>query len=438
MQITTPRAWLIRGILLWLFAWLICSALLYAEQIRRQYWESDRAFTALFSTLSMALTQNESVIPILNGDEDPALLQQKFPQIQALEKTHDVPLDAPRVQPLSETSYWLYNPYRQIRVKINLAQLLKSDTHFTGIQLGLIKPHDLSHCRWLWTRQFPQHFQPFTLQAGADPRWLSVALLPHLFIALAWGFIISMVMLLLWVRSQQRTDRQRADYYQHARLNTLGELTAGVVHEINQPLTATQMWLQGGLRQLDQHNVDGAQHAIRSALTQTQRISELLTRFRAHLSEEPVTMTMVDLAHSWQRVGNLLEHEPGSKQIRITHDFSTRRVLTDRLWLEQVLHNLLNNAIQAQTNVQHGWVHIKSEAAGDKVKVTLTDGGPGFSSEALKLGLMPLFTERQGGLGLGLTLTESLMTRMDGSIELANSAQGGAEIRLWFSQEKRA
>ena len=438
MQTTTQRAYLIRGVLLWLLACLVCSALLYAEQIRRQYWESDRAFTALFSSLSTALTQNESVIPILNGNEDPALLRQKFPQIQALEKTHSVPLDAQRVEPITATSYWLYNPYRQIRVKIELAQLLESNAHFAGIQLDLVKPNDLSHCRWLWSRQFPQHFQPFTLQAGADPRWLSVALLPHLFIALAWGFIISMVMLLLWARGQQRSDRQRADYYQHARLNTLGELTAGVVHEINQPLTATQMWLQGGMRQLDQDNKEAARHAMRSALAQTQRISELLTRFRAHLSEEKVTMTTVDLAHSWQRVGNLLEHEPGSKQIRITHDFAIRHVRADRLWLEQVLHNLLNNAIQAQANTQKGWVHIRSEADGERVKVILTDGGPGFSSEALKLALMPLYTERQNGLGLGLTLTESLITRMDGSLMLANSASGGAEISLWFSQEKKA
>jgi Signal transduction histidine kinase regulating C4-dicarboxylate transport system len=436
MQITTQRALFLRGTLLWLIACLLSSALLYAEQIRRQYWESDRAFTALFSTLSMALTQNESVIPILNGDEDPALLRQKFPQIQALEKTHDIPLDAPRVVPLTETSYWLYNPYRQIRVKINLAELLASDFHFTGIQLGLIKPHDLRECRWLWTRQFPQHFQPFTLQAGSDPRWLSVALLPHLFIALAWGFVISMVMLLLWLRGQQRSDRQRADYYQHARLNTLEEISAGIVHEINQPLTATQMWLQGGMRQLTQDNKEAALQAMRSALTQTQRINELLTRFRAHLIQEAVTMTSVNLAQSWQRVGNLLEHEPGSKQIRITHDFNAWHIRADRLWLEQVLHNLLSNAIQAQLARAKGWVHIHSEAQGEQVKVTVTDGGPGFSDEALKHALMPLFSERQGGLGLGLTLTESLMLRMNGSLQLANAPQGGAQITLWFIKEK--
>ncbi|MRS15191.1 two-component sensor histidine kinase [Enterobacteriaceae bacterium RIT691] len=431
---TTKRAFVLRSILTWLAVTLLCSAILYAEQIRRQYWQCDRAFNQLFSTLSTALTQNESVIPILNGDEDLALLRQKFPQIQALEKTLNRPLDSARVEHFSDATYWLYNPYRQIRVKISLKPLLGSPAHFSQVEL---QNHDTplpGLYRWGWKRQFPQHFQPFTLQAGADPDWANVSLLPHWLLAAGSAMVVAMGSLLLWFRRQQRKDRQRANYYQHARLNTLGEMAAGVVHEINQPLMATQMWLEGGLRQLKNGHSEPAQQAIRSALTQTQRISNLLTRFRAHLSQEEVAMTHVNLAHSWQRVGDLLEHEPGSKQIRITHALTAVQILADPLWLEQVLHNLLSNAIQAQQHNEKGWVHITSETDGEKVKVTLTDGGPGFSPQALQHALMPLFSEREGGLGLGLTLTESLMTRMNGTLRLANSPQGGAEINLWFSK----
>lgn len=432
---TTKRAFLLRGLAAWLVVSLLCCALLYAEQIRRQYWQFDRAFTSLFSAINTALTQNESVIPVLSGDEDLALLQQKFPQIEALEKTIALPLDAPRVEKLSPTSYWLYNPYRQIRVRINLAPFFQSAPHFSTVRLSMSTPSSLEPERWQWTRQFQQHFQPFTLQASATPQWFAVAWQPHALVIFVWGVIVSVLMLLLWGRKQQQSDRQRADYYQHARLNTLGEMAAGVVHEINQPLTATQMWLQGGMRQLDNGKPEEALHAMRSALTQTQRISELLTRFRGHLSQEDVTLAAVNLAHSWQRVGNLLEHEPGSEHIRITHSFQALHVRADRLWLEQVLHNLLNNAIQAQSSRGEGWVHITSKASGERICVTLTDGGPGFSAEALKLALMPLYTERKDGLGLGLTLCESLMTRMGGSLGLANRPDGGAEISLWFIKE---
>jgi len=98
-------------------------------------------------------------------------------------------------------------------------------------------------------------------------------------------------------------------YYQHARLNTLGEITAGIVHEINQPLTAVQSWIQGAQRQQKLDNPQAVSQALAAALVQTQRISALLTRFREHVVQEKVTLRETDLAQCWQQVVNLLEHE---------------------------------------------------------------------------------------------------------------------------------
>ncbi|NEM19018.1 two-component sensor histidine kinase, partial [Escherichia coli] len=111
-------------------------------------------------------------------------------------------------------------------------------------------------------------------------------------------------------------------------------------------------------------------------------------------------------------------------------------VLADRLWLEQILHNLLSNAIQAQQESTHGWVRIDSQKNEKGILVTLTDGGPGFSPEALQNAFMPFFSGRPGGTGLGMTLTETLITRMAGSIALGNAPQGGAQIRLQLAEGK--
>jgi hypothetical protein len=78
-----------RSIAVWAIVCLISGALLYAEQIRRQFWAQDREFSALYSTIGAVLTQNESVLPLLSGDEDIAALRKKFPHILALEKTTD-------------------------------------------------------------------------------------------------------------------------------------------------------------------------------------------------------------------------------------------------------------------------------------------------------------------------------------------------------------
>jgi signal transduction histidine kinase len=415
---------------------LLGCALLYAGQIRRQYWRLDRDFNTLFSSISAALTQNESVIPLLNGDEPLRELQKKFPQIRALETTQHRPLDGARVEPESAFRYWLYNPYRQIRVMVNLEPYFRPVPRFTRLYLRLSESETPVKVDtfWHWQRTFPQHFQPFTLEADAHPAWLRVPVLPFVALILCWALIVAAGGAFFWQRRQQRNAVQRADYYQHARLNTLGEITAGIVHEINQPLTAVQTWIQGAERLLKNQRPDAALQALGPALVQTQRISDLLTRFRAHVVQEPVTLTTTDLPLTWQRVGNLLEHERTADHIAITSSFAAdaRTVLADKLWLEQVLHNLLSNAIQAQQDRQDGWVHIQSHAVGETVEVVITDGGPGFTPETLQYALMPFYSDRDGGIGLGMTLVESLMLRMNGRITLHNAPSGGAEICLTF------
>lgn len=426
-----------RGILVWLTLCLLSSVLLYAEQIRRQFWELDREFATAFTEIGAVLTQNESVLPLLNGDEDLAALRKKFPQIRDLQKTQGRALDAARVEPVSGTQYWLYNPWRQIRVLIDPAPVINAWPRFTRISLDLTgdMPPPPADAFWHWQRPFSQHTQPFVLQADARPAWLNVTLLPFFLLFTGWAILVAAGGLIFWQRKQRQNADQRAWYYQHARLNTLGEITAGIVHEINQPLTAVQTWIQGAQRQLSQDNPAAVSQALGSALVQTQRIGELLARFREHVTQDAVTLGEVDLAECWQHVANLLEHERTARPVRLTHDFApdARTLCADRLWLEQVLHNLLSNAIQAQQAREAGWVHIRSRREGERVQVEIVDGGPGFTPEALHSALMPFYSGREGGTGLGMTLTESLVTRMNGTLVLDNAPEGGARIRLQFA-----
>jgi signal transduction histidine kinase len=423
-----------RTVIVWLLACLISGVLLYAEQIRRQFWERDREFSTRYSTLSAVLTQNESVLPLLNGEEDLAALRKKFPHILALEKTSGRALNAARVESTRDCQYWLYNPWRQIRVLIDLAPLLSTQHTFDALAIRFNDANNAppAGAFWHWQRTFTQPTQPFTLMATAKPHWLAVSWWVYPFLFFGWAVLIAAASLLLWQRRQRQHAEQRAHYYQHARLNTLGEITAGIVHEINQPLTAVQTWIQGAQRQQQQANPQAVSQALAAALVQTQRISALLTRFREHVVQEKVTLRDIDLKPCWQQVVDLLEHERRSEHIAVSHAFAVgaTRVLADRLWLEQVLHNLLSNAIQAQQECAQGWVKITSEKRENWIYITLTDGGPGFSPEALQNAFMPFYSGRTEGIGLGMTLTESLMTRMNGSITLDNAPQGGAQVRL--------
>ena len=165
-----------RTVIVWLLACLTSGVLLYAEQIRRQFWERDREFSTRYSTLSAVLTQNESVLPLLNGEEDLAALRKKFPHILALEKTSGRALNAARVESTRDCQYWLYNPWRQIRVLIDLAPLLSTQHTFDALAIRFNDANNAppAGAFWHWQRTFTQPTQPFTLMATAKPHWLAV------------------------------------------------------------------------------------------------------------------------------------------------------------------------------------------------------------------------------------------------------------------------
>jgi len=107
-------------------------------------------------------------------------------------------------------------------------------------------------------------------------------------------------------------------------------------------------------------------------------------------------------------------------------------VLADPVALEQIVHNLVQNALQALAAVPPGQrrLVIGASAAGERVTLSVRDSGPGFPPGALERAFEPFFTTREGGLGLGLSLCESLAAGMGGALTAHDHAQGGAELRL--------
>ena len=114
--------------------------------------------------------------------------------------------------------------------------------------------------------------------------------------------MIALASVVLWQR-KARKDAEKGALLPARRLNT-GEITAGIVHEINQPLTAVQTWIRG-TASVTARKRPAVSQALAAALTQTQRISALLTRFREHVVKEKVTLRETDLAACWLQVVNL-------------------------------------------------------------------------------------------------------------------------------------
>ncbi|MFZ1874521.1 MAG: ATP-binding protein, partial [Chania sp.] len=228
----------------------------------------------------------------------------------------------------------------------------------------------------------------------------------------------------------------REHFSELTRLNAMGEITTGIVHELNQPLTAILSYNQAALRLLDQQQAHQVPPLLDAAVIQIKRISALLMQFRQKLTHDQMALQAVNLGKIWLRVTMLLENEIQTGKVKIINRIPENlpNLQAEPLWIEQILHNILTNAIQAQQHQAAGssWVAIGATASEQGITLVITDGGPGLSEQALQQVFMPFYTTRPEGLGLGMALAETLIQRLHGSIKAENIAGQGACFTLWF------
>jgi signal transduction histidine kinase len=241
----------------------------------------------------------------------------------------------------------------------------------------------------------------------------------------------------------QRDAARRAEELlrlgQVGRLNALGEMAAGMAHELNQPLTAVLASTQAAQRLLD--DADGpdlatTRQALARSVQQARRAADVVSRLRRLVqpADSGAATAPVRLREAVDGVLYLLAPQIGSQGVQTDLQGldGVPEVQADPVALEQIVHNLVQNALQALTSVPPGQRRLVIGAASDGARVALSvrDTGPGFAPGALERAFEPFFSTREGGLGLGLSLCESLAAGMGGTLTARNHAEGGAELTL--------
>ncbi|MEO8848025.1 MAG: ATP-binding protein, partial [Casimicrobiaceae bacterium] len=241
-----------------------------------------------------------------------------------------------------------------------------------------------------------------------------------------------------WLRG--RRERRRAEELlrvgQVARLNTMGELAGGIAHELNQPLAAVLASAQGAQRLLDDDPpaLDTARQAMQRAAAQARRAADVVARLR-RLVEKPNVARLrhpLSLEIALRDALDLFEPELRRLRIEVIVQGATPLVLADPVALEQIVHNLLGNAVQAMANVSigHGRLTLHLHLEDGQGVLVVRDSGPGIEPEALVHVFEPFYTTRSGGLGLGLSLSETLTHAMEGTLTVRNATPRGTEFRL--------
>ena len=228
---------------------------------------------------------------------------------------------------------------------------------------------------------------------------------------------------------------QRLELAHLSRVALLGELTGALAHELSQPLTAILSNAQAATNILNREPVDVAElrGALNDVIDSDRRARDFIERLRAMLRKERIWHRAVDLNDVVREVVDLSRSECVSRRTTVATALSAEmpRVLGDRVQLQQVVLNLLLNACDAmrETPVLERCVAVATTTRDGFVELTVSDRGTGIPMDQLDRVFEPFVTFRDDGLGLGLTISRSIVSTHGGSIEAENNAEGGATFR---------
>jgi PAS domain S-box-containing protein len=223
--------------------------------------------------------------------------------------------------------------------------------------------------------------------------------------------------------AEEALDKVRSELAHVTRVMSLGALSASIAHEVTQPLSGIITNASTCLRLLDADppNVDGARETARRTIRDGNRASDVITRLRALFSNREFTLESLDLNEATREVIALslsdLQRNRVILQSQLADDLP--RVTGDRVQLQQVILNLLRNASDAMVGIDDRprQLLVRTEREnGDRVRVTVRDAGNGVDRQSMDKLFDAFYTTKGGGMGIGLSVSRSIVERHHGRL----------------------
>jgi len=232
--------------------------------------------------------------------------------------------------------------------------------------------------------------------------------------------------------SERRYREMQADLAHANRVAAMGQLTASITHEIRQPLAAVKMSGNAALRWLakDPPEIDETKQAIENIVKDADRAADVISRIHGLVRKAGPSKDALDINAAILEVIDLIRAEANKVGVRIQLQLadSLPRIQGDRVQLQQVMINLIINAIQAMTDVEGlREAHISTDYNGTKeVRVAVRDSGPGLSAQKLPHLFEPFYTTKPDGMGMGLSISRSIIEDHGGRLWASDHELGGA------------
>ncbi|MDQ0465979.1 two-component system sensor kinase FixL [Caulobacter ginsengisoli] len=232
--------------------------------------------------------------------------------------------------------------------------------------------------------------------------------------------------------TERRLQDMQAELVHVSRLTALGEMASALAHELNQPLSAIANYVKGSVRILDQAepDKDRIRHALGQAGEQALRAGEIIRRLRDFVSKGETERRIEPLPKLIEEAAALAMIGAADTGVRVRMNLSPKVpfVLADKVQIQQVLLNLLRNATEAMQDCPRRDLTIVSRPAGkDMAVITVTDTGHGIQPAILERLFQPFVTSKDQGMGVGLSISRTIIEAHGGKI-WAEPAEGGGTV----------
>src|SRR6476646_4571714 len=293
----------------------------------------------------------------------------------------------------------------------------------------MVHPDDLPHMLELFKRaiasEIPYHFEQRLRRFDGEYRWFETrggAVRDDAGRVARWYVLLTDIE--DRTRALARLELMQSDFAHMNRVATMGQLTASIAHEVNQPITAAVTNAQAALRWMSAGPPDygEASEALAGIIKEGNRAGEVVGRIRTLIKKAPPRKSAISINDTILEVVALTRTEAANNSVSVRTQFAEGlpRVQGDRIQLQQVMLNLIVNAIQAMSGIGEGarelQISIDAVPSEGGVRVGVRDTGPGLSPESLSRLFEPFYTTKPEGMGMGLYICRSIIEAHGGRL----------------------
>jgi two-component system sensor kinase FixL len=243
-------------------------------------------------------------------------------------------------------------------------------------------------------------------------------------------------------QTEARLQELQTELIHISRLSAMGEMASALAHELNQPLSAIANYMMGSRRLLEGHTDDTARlvrDAMDKAAEQSLRAGQIIRRLRDFVARGESDRRIESLKKLVEEAGALALVGAKEHGVRVTFRFdpSIDRVIADRVQIQQVILNLIRNAIEAMEGLPRRELLISTESVDDQmVAISIADSGTGLAPEILPKLFEPFISTKPQGMGVGLSISRTIIEAHGGVISAKPNPGGGTVFRITLRSVK--